>query len=341
MAVASSPILWWRVLRQGRRPSPSRASWIAATQQGAEATVEAEKRYRLKGRIILERRGSSNNAGAEVCVETTCFTMGDDGTYTLDDLPKSGTVTVSRASYLGSAYAYDGEGGGRMSRSAKGVAQEEITLPDVTLLGGDINQDDIIDIKDAVQAGAARNSTEGDPNWDALADITDDGNVNLLDMVAVQANWNQSAPTPWGGTISEGPGGEPAGLSISDENATTEVAVSPADAAINEPNGSIEVDITVADVTDLYGFTTVLTFDPNKVQVVDANENEGGVQIEVGDLLDANNQFVLVNDVDNQTGTIELSITQVAPAPIQCENTFTRRLISAEESSALYRSICH
>jgi hypothetical protein len=77
------------------------------------------------------------------------------------------------------------------------VSNQTLNLPDVTLLGGDVNGDDLVDGDDVQAILAAWNATPGSPGWSASADITDDGRVNVLDVVAVLYNWGREAPGPW------------------------------------------------------------------------------------------------------------------------------------------------
>jgi hypothetical protein len=138
----------------------------------------------IRGRVILERR--TGNAGAQVEVAGQVVTTGASGEYSLAEVPPGiHTIIVRRQSYL------------RTWRLVTVAAGQTLTLSDVTLLGGDINQDDVIDLVDANLIGQAWNSTSASPNWDERADITDDGAVNILDMVAVQFNWDEVAPGPW------------------------------------------------------------------------------------------------------------------------------------------------
>jgi len=68
------------------------------------------------------------------------------------------------------------------------------------------------------------------------------------------------------------------------------------------------VDLTIDQVTDLYGVDVVVTFDPQLVQVVDADPALAGVQIRKGTALESVGQVIYaVNSVDNATGTIRLS----------------------------------
>ena len=60
----------------------------------------------------------------------------------------------------------------------------------VTLLGGDVVPDDVIDICDVTYIASRFGGT------DPLADITGDG-VNILDLTVTAANFGQSGPIPW------------------------------------------------------------------------------------------------------------------------------------------------
>ncbi len=61
----------------------------------------------------------------------------------------------------------------------------------VTLLGGDVIPDGVIDICDVTYIASRFGGT------DVLADITGDGQVNILDLTVTAANFGQSGPTPW------------------------------------------------------------------------------------------------------------------------------------------------
>jgi hypothetical protein len=136
--------------------------------------------------VILERRTS--NAGAVVEIAGLSATTGVDGVYLVTGVPAgTQTIVVRRQSYL------------RTWRLVSVAAGQTTGVPDVTLLGGDVNGDDLIGQYDAMSIGVAWNTTPGSPDWSASADITGDGAVNLLDIVAVQYNWGRQAPGPWPG----------------------------------------------------------------------------------------------------------------------------------------------
>ena len=258
----------------------------------------------VSGKVILERRAS--NAGASVAVDGLSATTPEDGSYTVASVPPGEhTVSVSRMSYL------------RTWREVTVTAGETLNLPDVTLLGGDVNKDDHIDHADGILIGQAWNSTPTSPRWDERADITDDDAVNILDMVAVYFNWDQRAPGPWAATTlapSPTQAQIPKVPRSQTARATTRVIISPSVAMAPGLGSPIRVDIYVEDVADLYGFRVQLSFDPTIVRVRDADPYSPGVQIIPGDFLDPFNQFVLVNTADNLQGAIDFSVTQTYPA---------------------------
>lgn len=75
-------------------------------------------------------------------------------------------------------------------------------------------------------------------------------------------------------------------------------------------------DLRVEDVEDLFGFETIIRFDPSRLAVVDAAPETPGVQVEIGPFLqpvvDPSYRYV-VNAVDNAGGTIRLAIALIAP----------------------------
>jgi parallel beta-helix repeat protein len=261
---------------------------------------------RVSGRVILERRASS--AGATVSVGALATNTDASGAFGPSDIPAgTHTIEVRHPSYL------------RSWRSLSLLAGETAVLPDVTLLGGDVNQDDHIELADADALGLAWNTTPADADWFQAGDITDDQAINVLDMVAVQYNYFAVAPSPWSAALAQGsPELDRAGRLTSQGPAdvTTQVVISPSYASLAGVGEIVELDIAVQDVTDLYAAQVQLAFDPNVVQVRDANPlpSAPGVQIRPGTFLDPDYQFVLVNEADNATGEIDFAVTQLRPA---------------------------
>jgi len=240
-------------------------------------------------------------------VGTLATTTDASGAFGPSDIP-AGTHTIEarHPSYL------------RSWRSLSLVAGETLVLPDVTLLGGDVNQNDHIYIGDLVLMGQAWNTTPADAAWFEAGDITDDQAIDILDMVAVQYNFNAVARSSWGAALAQGPPElDRAGTLTSQDRAdvATQVVVSPRYASLAGVGEIVELDIEAQDVSDLYGALLRLTFDPSVVHVRDADPRPSapGVQIRPGDFLDPS-QFVAVNEADNATGEILFVVTQLYPA---------------------------
>jgi len=78
-------------------------------------------------------------------------------------------------------------------------------------------------------------------------------------------------------------------------------------------------DMHVANMHDLYGVDVLLTYDASVVEVIDADLDRPGVQIEPGPLFTGQPYFVAYNrvTVDHRTGigTISFVATLLTPAP--------------------------
>jgi hypothetical protein len=111
-----------------------------------------------------------------------------DGSWSFTNVPAgSYQVNVEMARYLD---AQKGEWSAGVSVSEGGTT----TLDTVKLLGGDANDDDIVDISDAGIIGGEFGNA---PPTDDRADINDDNMVDILDLVLMGGNYNQTSPVSW------------------------------------------------------------------------------------------------------------------------------------------------
>ncbi|MBU4224405.1 MAG: cohesin domain-containing protein [Chloroflexi bacterium] len=78
------------------------------------------------------------------------------------------------------------------------------------------------------------------------------------------------------------------------------------------PDAQGTVTILLEKVQDLYGMEFHLAFDPNVVEVMDADPAKEGVQIEPADWW--KDGFVAVNNADNRSGRIAFAATLLNPA---------------------------
>lgn len=79
--------------------------------------------------------------------------------------------------------------------------------------------------------------------------------------------------------------------------------------------GTACVDLRVEDVDNLFGFETILQFDPTRASIVDAVPGTPGVQVEVGPFLQPANpsNWFVINTANNTNGTVRVAITRMAP----------------------------
>jgi hypothetical protein len=71
------------------------------------------------------------------------------------------------------------------------------------------------------------------------------------------------------------------------------------------------IDLAIDQVSGLYGAELHLKFDPNVIEVVDAQPDQAGIQIEAGSMPIPD--LVVLNVVDNEKGTIDYAATQLPP----------------------------
>ena len=78
------------------------------------------------------------------------------------------------------------------------------------------------------------------------------------------------------------------------------------------PGEPIQVPINIRNVRDMYAIDFTLKFDPNIVQVVDADPSIDGIQSALGDFLDPG--LLLFNNANNELGTIHFVMSQYNPS---------------------------
>lgn len=93
--------------------------------------------------------------------------------------------------------------------------------------------------------------------------------------------------------------------------ASVQVRIAPPSLQVPE-GGTVDVAVEVREVEALYGADVAFTFDPQVVEVVDADLSQAGVQVALGLFLDPG--FVLRNLADNVQGKVHFAMTQLNPS---------------------------
>ena len=88
--------------------------------------------------------------------------------------------------------------------------------------------------------------------------------------------------------------------------------LSPTTATIS-PGQTTDIVVQLDDIDNVYGIEMHLAFDPAIVSVVDADGDVEGVQIQPESC--PKDDFQIINEADNATGTIDYAVTQLNPTP--------------------------
>jgi hypothetical protein len=141
----------------------------------------------IVGVVKVQGRGPDNQAGHQITATGNVGgvlndTTEADGSFWLDNAAADTyTLVASRTGFLAATCE-------EVSHTTDVLTE----LAEVTLLAGDIDEDNVIDITDAVAIGVALGST------DAVANLNADGQVDILDLILLAANFGQtSAANPW------------------------------------------------------------------------------------------------------------------------------------------------
>ncbi len=76
--------------------------------------------------------------------------------------------------------------------------------------------------------------------------------------------------------------------------------------------GTVDLAIEVVSGSNMYGFDAEVSFNPQAIEVVDADPSKAGVQVAMGTLMDPG--FLILNQADNTAGTIRVATTQLNPS---------------------------
>lgn len=92
------------------------------------------------------------------------------------------------------------------------------------------------------------------------------------------------------------------------------------------------LDLAIEQVEGLYGIEVHLKFDPKALEIVDADSDKEGVQLQAGAMPAPD--FVVLNVVDNVAGTADYAVTQLPPnQPGEGSGVVAHITVRAKESS--------
>ena len=149
---------------------PTSSPTLVSTQPADEA---------LNGQVLASKPVTITVLDAGNVVVGT-ETVSGDGTFSLDVPAGTYTVVASASGFL------------RAQASVTITDGTTTTLPDITLLAGDIDGNDVIDQFDAMTIGMSYNTTTP-----AAADLNNDGTINVLDLELLAQNYRETGPTAW------------------------------------------------------------------------------------------------------------------------------------------------
>jgi hypothetical protein len=110
----------------------------------------------------------------------TSVTANTNGTFSLNAPAGTYTVRATASGFLSS------------QGPATLTAGSTSTMPTISLLAGDIDNDDVIDQFDALTIGMSYNTA-----IPAAADLNNDGIINVLDLELLAQNYRKTGPVAW------------------------------------------------------------------------------------------------------------------------------------------------
>jgi hypothetical protein len=111
----------------------------------------------------------------------TSVTANLDGTFNLTAPAGTYTIRATASGFLSAQGSVTVSSGGSSS------------MPNITLLAGDIDNNNVIDQLDALTIGMNYNTATP-----SAADLNNDGVINVLDLELLADNYRATGPTGWG-----------------------------------------------------------------------------------------------------------------------------------------------
>jgi len=151
---------------------------------GAPITITVGEAGWIVGRVTLQ--GRANHAGTPVYAGSYSGVTDSTGAFRIAAPAGVYQVRTEAPRYLDA-----------LKVGVSVQIGQETALAAVKLLGGDANDDGVINITDLAIIGRAFGSASGSDNWDERADVNGDGAVNICDFTLAASNFGKSEPLPW------------------------------------------------------------------------------------------------------------------------------------------------
>ncbi len=212
-----------------------------SSQPSASPSLDTTFGPTLNLKLVLQGRPEGKNATKLfVGIVEGTISQGSSPKYILSfniDLPDSGAYTGLSLAGLnpGNSYSAILKAPAQIATSSAFVMSPSVTNLNggnaITLLTGDLNEDNVVNSADYSIAKQAYGATSTSPNWNPNVDFNADGVVNVADIAIMMKNFNNSGQTgiwvsPPPPSSSPTPGGGPESTLSATTSAT--------------PNGPIE-----------------------------------------------------------------------------------------------------
>ncbi len=143
----------------------------------------------LLGQVSLPGRAANDWSGATIAVENNNEVQVASQAQAVTD--RTGKFTLTTTMPAGNTAIKADAPGYLPAVCTTAMTQPQATLTNIALRSGDINDDDRVDITDAVAIGLGFGQTGAN----IPADINRSGNVDVLDVILVGINFGEGAQT--------------------------------------------------------------------------------------------------------------------------------------------------